>query len=312
MKEKYQIGNDIFTYSNEGGYINIFGYDNVNGKITFDNESEDGKYYYDIIFPESIDGLPVLKIDNIYLSMDCDGPGANTYRHNGNTIIRLHIPVGTSFEGLPQHRKDQYSVYVPYYKEEYYVRDKKLLCGVHNGFIFHIMERNDHECDIIAIVTEDTAVSKDWVWESRKGKENLRRLEIPDVIEGHTVLGIKEKATKTLSKNISSIYFGESLEEIGNCCFTQLPYLTKVHFGTSIKKIGEGCFSFYESEEFLTKVPAMTVQFFESTPEYPSSAFKRYADKEEYEEYSDWGNMYCGCRRVNYKVDIKCSRTFAF
>ena len=297
MSSEIFIGKDKFTYVNNGKYIRIIGYYHEDGTLIFTKE-DDGRSYFHIHIPETIDDLPVLIVEPLWLDVDY----GHKYRHNGYDVVKIHLPESTAFKGLSQVRIDQYSVFVPNYSEDYYTRENQLFRKDYGMYHFFAQKFDDSSCSIIAITSADTP-KKDWVWsESNQVSAPIEKLVIPGCIEGCKVLEICTGSTVALPEKIEKIYIEEGVEAIGENCFSGLPYISSVYLPKSLKSIGSGSFGFYEETQYVKKVPVLWVRYYDAMPELGKGAFVREAEKEEYEEYADWGNMYAGSTHLKYEV----------
>lgn len=297
MKNSIAIGKDVFSYVNNGKYIRITHYSYEEGTLIF-AEEKDGRSYFHINIPETIDGLPVLVVDELWLNVDY----IHHYRHNGYDVVKIHLPENTAFLGLSQIPTGMNSVFVPNFTEEYYPRENQLLRADEGAYHFFGEKISDTQCQIVAIVS-DNCVKKDWVWS--KGSQDLTPMEklvVPSQIQGCSVLEICTDSTRALPEQVKEVHIEEGIEIIGENCFSGLPFIADVFLPKSIKRVENGSFSYYEKSEYIKKVPTLYVHYYDTMPQILENAFVRKADKEEYEEYADWGNMYAGTTHYDYEV----------
>lgn len=245
-----------------------------------------------------IDGLPVLVVDELWLDVDY----IHHYRHNGLDVVKFHLPENIAFRGLAKIGTGMGSVFVPNFTEEYYPRQKSLLRKDEGAYHFFAEKTDNESCSIFAIIC-DNAIKKEWVWSTETHKPvGVERLVVPAEISGYKVQKVLCDSTRALPENIIEIHIEEGLEIIEESCFSALPYLTDVYLPKSMKNIQSGAFGYYEKNEYTKKVPTLNVHYIDKMPVIEEGAFIRGADREEYEEYSDWGNMYVGSTRLNYEV----------
>lgn len=305
MERKITIGKDTFTYENNGHYIRITHYSYEDGTLIF-TEEEDGSCYFHIHIPETIDGLPVLVVDRLWVNVDYYGH----YRHNGLDVVKMHLPENTAYWGLGDVRKDKYSVFVPYNTTEYYPREKQLLITDEGTYRFYGERRNDHTCQIILMTTTRNYLKKDWVWDkAAPDLSPLEKLVVPSQIGEYTVSEICTDSTyytlrdETADK-IKEVHIEEGIEVIGDSCFSGLPSLTNVYLPKSLKYIGKEAFSFYRCSQYIyaNSVPTLVVHYYNAMPTVGEDAFHRHAVEEEYEDYADWGLMHVRDIRHDYEV----------
>lgn len=297
MEKEITVGKETFSYVDNGKYIRITGYGHEDGTLQFTGE-EDGKSYFHIHIPETIDGLPVLIVDKLWLDVDY----IHGYRHNGLDVVLLHLPENTAFLGLSQLSTGMNSVFVPNFSEAYYSRKNRLFRRDEGVYHFFAEELNGTTCNIFAIIG-DNCIKKDWVW-SKDSQEPLaaEKLTVPACIDGHQVLELCSDSTRALPEQLKEVHIEEGVEVIGAQCFAGLPYLTDVYLPGSLKQIGAGAFSYYEESRYIKKVPPLCVHYDVAMPPMGENAFVRGADREDYEEYADWGNMYVGSTHLDYEV----------
>ncbi len=297
MEKEILIGKDKFSYVSNGKYIRIIGYSHQEGVLIFTKES-DGKSYFHINIPETIDGLPVLVVEPLWLNVDY----RKNYRHNGYDVVKIHLPENTAFAGLGQVSTGMNSVFVPNFSEEYYPRKKQILKKDDGIYHFFAEKTGDNTCNIFAIIC-DNQIKKDWVW-SKESEESTAVVElvVPAHIDELLVVAISKDSTRALPEKIKRIVIEEGIEIIEEKCFAGLPYITNVFVPKSVKFIGDGAFGYYEQSEYVKKVPTLWVSYCGEMPQLGKDAFVRRADKENYEEYADWGNMYAGTTTLEYEV----------
>ena len=303
MSKTITIGKDIFSYENNGKYIRITTYTYEDGTLVFADE-KDGRSYFHIHIPETIEGLPVLVVDKLWLNVDY----IHHYRHNGHDVVKIHLPENTAFLGLRQVPTGMNSVFVPNFTEEYYPRENQLLRVDEGAFHFFGEKLNDDTCQIVAIIG-DNYIKKDWVWS--KGSQDLTLIEklvVPSKIGEYAVVKICTDSTRALPEQIKEVHIEDGIEVIEENCFSGLPFIADVYLSKGIKHIGAGAFGFYIRSEYsniIRNVPTLNVHYYDVMPTVGDNAFLRHADKEEYEEYSDWGNMYAGTTHYDYEVVYK-------
>lgn len=297
MGKTITIGNDTFTYVDNGKYVEIYGYSHKDGALKFVEES-DGKSYFHIHIPETIKGLPVLQVDRLSLNVDYK----HHYRHNGYDVVKIHLPENTAFLGLKSIRIDSYSVFVPNYTKEYYPRKKQMLMAHEGAFYFYGKQTSATTCEIITIVGAHDS-NGDWVWsDGLKDRDSVEEIVVPSRIGEYSVSEICADSTDALPKKLKEIHISEGVEVIGDGCFSKLPLLTDVYLPESMKRIGAKAFSFYECDRSIEKVPTLHVHYYDVMPSVGEEAFLRHADKEHYEDHGDWGDMYAGKTHYNYEV----------
>ena len=302
MGKQITIGDSTFSYVDNGKYVEIYGYSHKDGVLRFAEES-DGKSYFHIHIPETIEGLPVLLVDKLWLDVDYK----HHYRHNGYDVVKIHLPEKTAFLGLKSIRIDGYSVFVPNYTTERYPRQTQLLMAREGAFCFFGNQTSATTCEIIAIVG-DNEPTGDWVWSDGSTDHNpVEELLVPSRIGEYSVMEICADSTDALSEKLKEIHITEGIEAIGDGCFSKHPFLTHVYLPSSMKRIGAKAFSFYECERYIKTVPMLHVHYYDVMPAVGEKAFLRHADQEEYEEYADWGDMYVGKTHYDYEV-VYCKR----
>ncbi|MBO5935880.1 MAG: hypothetical protein J6Q94_10390 [Clostridia bacterium] len=300
MKNEISIGKDKFYYENNGNYIRITKYNYEDGTLIFTKE-KDGKSYFHIHIPEIIEGLPVLVVDKLFLNVDY----MHHYRHNGYDVVKFHLPENTAFLGLKKVPTGMNSVFVPNFIKEYYPRENQLLRADKGAFHFFAKKINDTVCQIYAIIN-DNNIKKEWVWSRwEQVLPPVEKLVVPSQIEEYNVSEICADSTRTLSERIKEVHIEDGIEVIGENCFSHLPFIIDVYLPESIKYIGAGAFGYYIKSEFLADVPTLNVHYYNEMPTVGENAFLRHADKDEYEEYADWGYMHVGTTHYDYKVVYK-------
>ncbi len=200
------------------------------------------------------------------------------------------------------------SVFVPNFTEAYYPREHQYLRADEGAFHFFAEAINGTACRIYAIIC-DSFIKKEWVW-SRESQDltPIEKLVIPAQIGGYTVSEISTDSTYALPEQVKEVRIEDGVEVIGEKCFSDLPFIADVYLPKSMKYIGAGAFGFYISSEYskiIRNVPTLNVHYYGVMPTVGKNAFLRHADKEEYEEYADWGNMHVGTTHYDYEVVYK-------
>ncbi len=300
MSATITIGKNKYSYNNNGCFITIYGYSHEDGNLVFTEES-DGKSYFHIHIPETIEDLPVLVVEKLYLDIDI-----RKYRHNGRDEVKIHLPQYATFFGLKEVSASKYSVLVPNYSEEFYPRKQTILLktvGIYN--FFARPTNGENTCNIICI-TENSETEKDWVWSPVQENDPTvpkGTMLIPAEINGYAVKNIAPSCDFVFKKTVKKIEFEDGIETIGDKCFFNYPALKQIYLPKTLKQIGEAVFGFYVDDEYVPDVLRLTVYYYEKMPTLGKDAFHRYAKKRIYEDYADWGNMYAGSEMLSFEVE---------
>ncbi len=281
-----QIKDKIFTYRIAGGnYVIITGICGTEGLIEF-NPDGDGCFKHRIEIPELIENLPVMGV--LCKGIDIALEGDSRYRHDGSSVIDLHLPQYTYFGGFGRVQTKVGYLY-PNYNLHYYQRS---ICYLHckNGTAsFYAKPSEGNTCRIVCITAEDGSTA----------------LEIPAAICGYVPTAIAEGSTCLLPDSLTELRLGSAIERIGKDCFTGLPRLGKVYLGEKTVHISEGAFSYYgESyKNSLIKVPTLRV-YYQGLPIVEDGAFRRVANVWVEDEGFVGNYIRYKIQGVNYSVDL--------